>query len=201
VSLSGPDPGGSRRLRLSRTPQSAYLNVELFCCARFSSLAVSPLFRDSYYARSRLLDHLNSDGFDYWSDNLFHPLFPRSFLSWRAFGLSFGNRIGGRKQSRQALGRRRLCCLWPYPLRTDAPTGAGANITLTTTSASATQRSSLGFTTRSARPKATHSTSSAPQHSGSNLPMPGRPDHALGLARTVCGFDTLYKPAEDPGES
>jgi hypothetical protein len=31
-------------------------------------------------------------------------------------------RIGGRKQSRQALGRRRLCCLWPYPLRTDVRT-------------------------------------------------------------------------------
>ena len=39
-------------------------------------------FRDSY----GLLDHLNSDGFDYWSDRLFH--FPRGFLHWRVFGLA-----------------------------------------------------------------------------------------------------------------
>ena len=46
-------------------------------------------FRDSYYTRSRLLDHLNSDGFNHWSDRLFH--FPRSFLHWRGFGLGLGN--------------------------------------------------------------------------------------------------------------
>jgi hypothetical protein len=46
-------------------------------------------FRDSYYARSRLLDHVNNDGFDYWSNGLFH--FPRSFLHWRALGLRPGN--------------------------------------------------------------------------------------------------------------
>jgi hypothetical protein len=32
-------------------------------------------FRDGYYARSGLLDHVNHDGFDYWSDRLLH--FPR----------------------------------------------------------------------------------------------------------------------------
>ena len=47
-------------------------------------------FRGSYYARSGLLDHLSSDGFDYWSDGLFHA--PRSFLHWRTFGLGLGNR-------------------------------------------------------------------------------------------------------------
>jgi hypothetical protein len=47
-----------------------------------------PGFRDSYYVR--LLDRLNSDGFDYWCDRLFH--FPHSFLRWRAFGLGTRNR-------------------------------------------------------------------------------------------------------------
>ena len=42
-------------------------------------------FRDSYYARSGLLYHLSSDGFDYWSDRLFHP--PSSLLHWRGFRL------------------------------------------------------------------------------------------------------------------
>jgi hypothetical protein len=42
-------------------------------------------FRDTYYARSRLLDHLSNGGFDYWSDGLFH--FPLGFLHWRTFGL------------------------------------------------------------------------------------------------------------------
>jgi hypothetical protein len=32
-----------------------------------------------------LLDHLNSDGFDYGHDRLFH--FPRDFLHWRGLGL------------------------------------------------------------------------------------------------------------------
>ena len=41
------------------------------------------------YARSGLLDHLNGDGFDYWSDRLFH--FPRGFLHRRGFGLSPGS--------------------------------------------------------------------------------------------------------------
>jgi hypothetical protein len=49
-----------------------------------------PGFRDSYYVRSGLLDRLNSDGFDYWCDRLFH--FPHSFLRWRAFGLGTRNR-------------------------------------------------------------------------------------------------------------
>jgi hypothetical protein len=54
-------------------------------------------FRDGYYAGGALLDHLNSDGFDYWSDGfdywsdgfdywsdgLFR--FPRGFLHWRTF--------------------------------------------------------------------------------------------------------------------
>src|SRR5215831_2857770 len=61
-------------LRLSHTATSA-------CFTDFSLLN----FRDSYHARSRLLDHLNSDAFDYWSDRPFH--FPRSFLHWRGFGL------------------------------------------------------------------------------------------------------------------
>ena len=38
--------------------------------------------RDGYYARSGLLDHLNGDGFDYWSDQL--PHFPRGLLHWCA---------------------------------------------------------------------------------------------------------------------
>jgi hypothetical protein len=58
-----------------------------------------------------------------------------------------------------------------------------------------------GITTHLAPPRAVHLTSSAPQHLGNNPPMPGRPDQSQGLARTVCGFHTLYKAAEDPGES
>src|SRR5262249_60465359 len=51
-------------------------------------------FRDRDFARRRLLYHLDSggfdyDGFDYWSDRLFH--FPRSFLHWCAFRLSLGD--------------------------------------------------------------------------------------------------------------
>ena len=42
-------------------------------------------FRDSYYVRSGLLDHLSSDDLDYRSDGLFY--FPRCFLRWRGFGL------------------------------------------------------------------------------------------------------------------
>jgi hypothetical protein len=41
-------------------------------------------------ARCWLLDRLNSNGFDYWSDRLFH--FPCSFLHWRGFGLGLCNR-------------------------------------------------------------------------------------------------------------
>jgi hypothetical protein len=55
--------------------------------ARFTSLLD---FRDCYYTRSGLLDHLDSDGFDYWSDRPFH--FPGGFLHWRGFGLGPGNR-------------------------------------------------------------------------------------------------------------
>jgi len=46
-------------------------------------------FRDCYHARSGLLDHLNSDGFDNWSDRLFH--FPHCFLHWGGLGLGPGN--------------------------------------------------------------------------------------------------------------
>jgi hypothetical protein len=58
-------------------------------------------FRDTYDARSRLLDYLNSCGFDCWSDGLLY--FPHSFLHWRGLGL----------------GNRSLC-------RFGAPTRAGA---------------------------------------------------------------------------
>jgi hypothetical protein len=46
-------------------------------------------FRDAYYARSLLLDHINNDGFNYWSNRLF--ALARGLLHWRAFRLSFGN--------------------------------------------------------------------------------------------------------------
>src|SRR5215469_4912525 len=58
----------------------------------------------------------------------------------------------------------------------------------------------LGPTTRSAIPKAMRSTSSTPQHSDNTPPTLGPPDHDQGLARTVCGFHTLYRPAGGPGE-
>jgi hypothetical protein len=45
-------------------------------------------FRDGYYARRGLLNHLNSDGFDCWSDRLFRPRLPRSFLHWVRLGLA-----------------------------------------------------------------------------------------------------------------
>src|SRR6516225_11144275 len=64
--------------------------------ARFTCLLD---FRDSY----GLLDHLNSDGFDCWSDRLFH--FRRSFLLWCAFGL------GSSGRSQRSLGY--LACLTP----------------------------------------------------------------------------------------
>src|SRR5262249_18925092 len=48
-------------------------------------------FRDSYCARSGLLNHFSSDGFDCWSDRLFD--FPSGFLHWRAFGLRLCNRL------------------------------------------------------------------------------------------------------------
>src|SRR5262249_39378420 len=48
-------------------------------------------FRDSYYARSGLLNHLSSDGFDCWRDRLFD--FPSGFLHWRALGLRLCNRL------------------------------------------------------------------------------------------------------------
>ncbi len=54
--------------------------------ARFTCLLD---FRDGYYARSGLLDHLNSDGLDYRSDRLLH--FPCGFLRWRGFGLGLGD--------------------------------------------------------------------------------------------------------------
>jgi hypothetical protein len=66
--------------------------------ARFTCLLD---FRDGYYARSGLLDHLNSDGFDCGSDGLFHP--PRGLLRWRALGL--GNRSLGRFRSLGCLTR------------------------------------------------------------------------------------------------
>ena len=46
-------------------------------------------FRDGYYARSGLLDHLNSNSFDYRSDRLLH--LPRGFLYCGVFGLGLGN--------------------------------------------------------------------------------------------------------------
>jgi hypothetical protein len=53
--------------------------------ARFTYLRLLD-FSDCYYSRSGLLDHLSSDGFDYWSNRLlFH--FARGFLRWRTFGL------------------------------------------------------------------------------------------------------------------
>ena len=45
--------------------------------ARFTYLRLLD-FSDCYYSRSGLLDHLSSDGFDYWRDRLFH--FPDSFF-------------------------------------------------------------------------------------------------------------------------
>jgi hypothetical protein len=42
----------------------------------------------------RVNERFNTDGFDYWSDRLFH--FPHDLLHWRAFGLSFGNRLRSR---------------------------------------------------------------------------------------------------------
>jgi hypothetical protein len=56
---------------------------------RLSSTGVLLDFRDTYHARSRLLDYLDSDGFDYWSDRLF----PHDFLHWRSLGLGLGNRL------------------------------------------------------------------------------------------------------------
>ena len=63
-------------------------------------------FRDSYYTRSRLLDHLDSNGFDYRSDRLLH--FPGGFLHWRGFGLGPGNGSLCRFSFR---GLRHLTCL------------------------------------------------------------------------------------------
>src|SRR6516225_10989294 len=53
--------------------------------ARLARLTCLFGFRDSY----GLLNHLSRDGFDYWSDRLFH--FPRGFLHRRGFGLGPGN--------------------------------------------------------------------------------------------------------------
>src|SRR6516165_11531157 len=53
--------------------------------ARLARLTCLFGFRDSY----GLLNHLSSDGFDNWSDRLFH--YPRSFLHWRRFGLGPSN--------------------------------------------------------------------------------------------------------------
>jgi hypothetical protein len=58
-------------------------------------------FRDSYYARRGLFDHLNSNGFDCRSGRLFH--FPCDFLRWRTFGLGPGSRSLRRFRS---LGQR-----------------------------------------------------------------------------------------------
>ena len=55
--------------------------------ARFTYLRLLDV-RDGYYARSRLLDHLNGNRFDYWSDRPFH--LPHSFGDGRAFGLGLG---------------------------------------------------------------------------------------------------------------
>jgi len=69
-------------------------------------------------ARSGLLDHLNGDGFDYWSDRLFH--FPRGSLHWRGFGLGPSNRplcrLGSRRFGRLACLTARCRCfsLWCF---------------------------------------------------------------------------------------
>jgi hypothetical protein len=55
--------------------------------ARFTCLLD---FRDGYYARSGLLNHLNGDRLGHRSGRLFH--FPRGFLHWRGFRLGLGNR-------------------------------------------------------------------------------------------------------------
>ena len=52
------------------------------CSVRLACFTYLLHFRDSY----GLLDHLNSDGFDYWSDRLFH--FPRGFLTGAGLGLA-----------------------------------------------------------------------------------------------------------------
>src|SRR5204862_8146792 len=66
--------------------------------ARFTYLRLLD-FRDGYYARSRLLDQVNNDGFD---GRLFHPPhhFRRGFLHCHAFGLGPGNRSLRRFSSR-----------------------------------------------------------------------------------------------------
>jgi len=60
-------------------------------------------FRDGYYARSRLLDHVNNYRFD---DRLFPYFLPRSFLHCRAFGL------GGSLRRFRRLGY--LACLTAF---------------------------------------------------------------------------------------
>jgi hypothetical protein len=74
--------------------------ITLSGSARFTSLLD---FRECYYTRSGLLDHLDSDGFDYWSDRPFH--FPRDLLRWRALGLGLGNRSLRRFRSLGCLTR------------------------------------------------------------------------------------------------
>ena len=90
-----------RRLALSWTAADvAHLRLARFTCLLD--------FRDSYYARSGLLDHLNSNGFDYRSDGL---RFPRSFLHWRGFVLGTRN-SSLRCFSSRSLGY--LACLGVY---------------------------------------------------------------------------------------
>ena len=66
--------------------------------ARLARLTCLFGFRDSY----GLLNHLSSDGFDNWSDRLFH--YPRSFLHWRGFGLGPSNCSLGRFRRLRYLG-------------------------------------------------------------------------------------------------
>ena len=90
----GEPPSPSPSIARRRTPAALAVGVHSFQGALQPAGRCLLDFRGSYYARSRLLNHLDSegfsDGFDCWSDRLFHP--PRSLLHRRAFGLGLGNR-------------------------------------------------------------------------------------------------------------
>jgi hypothetical protein len=97
----GEPPSPSPSITRRRTPAALAVGVHPFKGTRsgphhtfLGSARLTHLrllhFRDGYYARSGLRDHLNSDGFDYWSDRRFH--FPCDFLHWRGFRLRPGNR-------------------------------------------------------------------------------------------------------------
>jgi hypothetical protein len=85
----GEPPSPSPSITRRRTPAALAVGVHPFQGTLQPAARCLLDFRDSYYARSGLFDHLNSNRFDYWSDRLFH--FPRRFLHWRSFGLRPGN--------------------------------------------------------------------------------------------------------------